>query len=85
MTSILLVLITGFLMLISFKFGASLSQKMVNNEKIEIKTPIKAISDSIQNHKENEKAKKQELINEINEYNIEHYDGTGIGQKDFPS
>lgn len=81
---IVLVGITGFLMLLSFKTGASLSQKRETGEKIEIKTPVRAVKDAFEEHKENKKLAELEKINEINEWNIEHYDGTGIGQRDFP-
>lgn len=85
LSSVLLVVITGILMLTSFKIGVIFSQKKEKNEKIEFKSPLKAISDSIEEHKENKKLKKQEEIDAINAYNIEHYNGTGLGQKDFPS
>jgi len=46
--------------------------------------PVKVIKKEIENHREEEKNDKERAIEEVNLYNIDNYDGTGIGQKDIP-
>ena len=70
-----------FSFLLGIKIGISISLK----KDIEIKSPLKIIKE----HKENKQAELdreyEERIEEINMYNIDAYDGTGLGQKTFPN
>jgi len=76
-----LMALTGFLNVACFLVGARTGQKIVSNEKIELPTinPVKVV----QNYQEDRKAKKEEENFNINLENIDTYDGTSIGQKDF--
>lgn len=79
-------IILGIFMIISFFLGFVLGNKKVNKEKIEIPdiNPIKKIKEKKEIKTEKEKYQKDQEITEINLANIDTYDGTGIGQRDFP-
>ena len=82
MSSILLVLIVGFLNLLSFYFGSKLSN---NKENFTI-NPVELHKKHLENiEKQNmeDEYKKQEEEMKINFENIDNYDGTGLGQKNF--
>jgi len=70
----------------SFALGLHYGSKIKNNETIDLPTvnPVKIIKNNIEERKAEKKRSKEELIDEINLSNIENYDGTGLGQKDFP-
>lgn len=74
--------ITGVFIIFSFIFGISIGKKLNKGENI-VKSPIKAIKEHKEQKIYDEKKAEQERIDEINEYNIDNYDGTGIGQKTF--
>lgn len=60
---------------------------MIKHDKVIEKpnvNPVKIIKKEIEHHREEEKNDKERAIEEINLYNIDNYDGTGIGQKDIP-
>ena len=83
METIIACTIFGVFILLSFWLGLYYGSKVKNNEPIN--TPIR----TIKKHKEEKETKfeldkAQEIMN-INLQNIENYDGTGLGQKDFPS
>lgn len=84
METIILCTVFGVFILISFITGAVIGQKVSKKESISIKSPAKIIKE----HKVKKQIEAKELrenqISEINEYNIDNYDGTGLGQKDFP-
>jgi len=74
------------LIFFAFVIGLHYGSKVKHNEIIDIPTvnPAKIVKQKIKEHKEEEKKEKIELIEETNLYNIDNYDGTGIGQKDIP-
>ena len=78
-------LIMGTFMIVSFYLGFILGYKKINKEKIEIPTlnPVKIIRESKDNKEETERARKEQEIMDINLANIDIYDGTSVGQKDF--
>lgn len=82
---ILLVLVTGILIIVSFFIGVKIGQSVSKGEEIKAPdfsklNPVKIYEE----HKEKVKADKEaEKINTIL-HNIEVYDGTGAGQKDVP-
>lgn len=78
-------LIMGTFMIVSFYLGFILGYKKTNKEKIEIPTlnPVKIIRENKENREEIERARKEQEIMDINLANIDAYDGTGVGQKDF--
>lgn len=78
-------LIMGAFMIVSFYLGFILGYKKINKEKIEIPTlnPVKIIRESKENKEETERARKEQEIMDINLANIDAYDGTSVGQKDF--
>ena len=76
--------IFGAFIFLSFITGLSYGTKIKNNEKIELPNPVRYIKDkNIQKQLDESQAKKQ-AITEVNLYNIENYDGTGLGQKEIP-
>lgn len=78
-------LIMGTFMIVSFYLGFILGYKKINKEKVEIPTlnPVKIIRESKDNKEETERARKEQEIMDINLANIDIYDGTSVGQKDF--
>lgn len=78
--------IFGVFIFTSFVLGLHYGSKIQNNEKINLPevNPIKMIKENIKESKIEKKNDREQLVNEINLENIDTYDGTGIGQKDFP-
>ncbi len=72
------------LIFLSFIFGLHYGSKIRKDEKIEVPNPIKKISEHVEQKKLEEKLDKEAEIEEINLLNIDTYDGTGLGQKQFP-
>lgn len=83
MTLALLVLIIGTLNVVCFLIGAKVGQTVVKGEEIEMPAvnPFKAYRE----HQERKEADREKERIETILYNIDNYDGTGIGQKDIPS
>ena len=78
---VLLVLVNGFFMLLAFYLG--------KHDKEDL-NPIRYrenVQDKVEEHKEKvierEYKKEQEAQEKAEIYNIDHYDGTSIGQKDI--
>ena len=73
----------GVFILVAYSLGLKNGQRLSKNEEVVVPNvnPIKVIADEKARYEER---KKQE-IQEINSYNIDHYDGTGLGQKDIPN
>lgn len=82
MWSIIYSSVTGVFIIFSFIFGIKIGQKINKEEKI-VKSPVKVIRERKEQKVYEEKKAEQDRINEINEYNIDNYDGTGLGQKTF--
>lgn len=80
--TILLLFLVGCFILMAYTLGLKNGQKLKNDEEIKLPeiNPVKAIKNEIENYEE----KKKQEINEINMFNIDNYDGTGLGQKDIP-
>ena len=76
-----LIALTTLLNLCCFFVGVRTGQKVVKGETVSLPNinPVKAI----ETYKEDRRQKKEEENFNINLENIENYDGTGIGQKDF--
>lgn len=72
------------LIFLSFITGLHYGSKIKNNEKIDIPSPAKAIKEYKETKKLVEKLDKEQIIEEINLANIDSYDGTNLGQQDFP-
>ena len=68
------------LIFLAFITGLHYGSKVKNNETIEIPSPARIVKE----HKLNKIQDKEQEIEEINIYNIDSYDGTELGQKDFP-
>lgn len=85
MNEIILCTIFGVFILFSFITGLSFGCKLKNNETIKLPNlnPVKAIKDHKEERKQKEKDDKEQEILEQNLANIEAYDGTEYGQKDF--
>lgn len=77
--------IFGIFILFSFIKGIEIGRKMQKDEPIELtlKSPLQFIREQKEKKKQSELEEKEEAENEINLHNIDIYDGTGLGQKDF--
>lgn len=65
--------------ILCFFIGARVGQKVVNGEVIKAPNPVKMMEE----RKESIELAKEKEIMEINLENIDSYDGTGFGQRDF--
>lgn len=83
METILLVLEIGMLCIGCFFIGAKVGQKVSKGEDIKIPNPVEII-DNVKERKEyrEEQIENQKEFN-TNLDNINNYDGTGLGQRDF--
>lgn len=76
------------MVLIFFAFitGLHYGSKVKENKTIDMPTinPVKVVKKTIDEAKADIKREKDEIVEETNLYNIDNYDGTGIGQKDIP-
>lgn len=79
--TIILILGIGIMNILCFLIGAKTGQKVVKGE--EIKLPNVNPIEVVRNHEEQKRLRKEEENFNINLENIENYDGTGMGQKDF--
>lgn len=82
---VIICLIFGIFIITSFVLGLHYGSKIKNNEKIEVPTinPIKIVKNNMEERKYEKRRDKEELIDEINSFNIDNYNGTGLGQRDF--
>lgn len=72
------------LIFLSFVVGLHYGSKVRNNEVITIPNPVKKIKEHKEVKKVEAKLDKEQKIEEINLANIDSYDGTELGQLDFP-
>lgn len=79
LTLIILVLIVCTSNILSFYLGT----KSKKNEEVNIKGPIKRYQEHKELKANNEEYEKEQKILETNLENIENYNGTSLGQKDF--
>lgn len=80
--TILLIFLVGCFILVAYTLGLKNGQKLKNNEEIKMPevNPVRLLKNEMENYEE----KKKQEINEINMFNIDNYDGTGLGQRDIP-
>lgn len=80
--TILLLFLVGCFILVAYTLGLKNGQKLKNNEEIKMPevNPVRLLKNEMENYEE----KKKQEINEINMFNIDNYDGTGLGQRDIP-
>lgn len=69
----------GVFIMGAFVLGVKIGQTTIMGEKVEIKTPIKAIRE----YKDAKEIKEQNKQEEIMLHNIDVYDGTSLGQEDI--
>lgn len=69
----------GIFIMCAFVLGVKIGQTTIMGEKVEIKTPIKAIRE----YKDTKEIKEQNKQDEIMLHNIDVYDGTSLGQEDI--
>lgn len=72
------------LIFLSFITGLHYGSKIKKDEVIEIPNPVKTIKQHKEIKKIEKKLDKEQQIEEINLANIDSYDGTNLGQLDFP-
>ena len=72
------------LIFLSFITGLHYGSKIKSGEIIEMPNPVRQVKQNKQIKKVEEKLDKEALIEEINLANIDSYDGTDLGQRDFP-
>lgn len=86
MELLILSILSMVLIFFAFIVGLHYGSKVKHNEVIEMPNlnPVKAVKQTIKESKEEHKREKSEVIEETNLYNIDNYDGTGLGQKDIP-
>ena len=79
--TLILIMGVGSMNILCFLIGTKTGQKVVKGEEVSLPNinPVKAV----ETYKEDRRQKKEEENMNINLENIENYDGTGIGQKDF--
>lgn len=68
---------------LSFAIGARIGQKIVRQEKIEL-SPVKAVKNSIEEHKEMKEKEAADEYYEALMHNIDNYNGDSIGQVEIP-
>ena len=72
------------LIFLAFITGLHYGSKIKSNEVIDIPNPVKKIKEHKQDKKVEEKLDKEQMIEEINLANIDSYNGTDLGQLEFP-
>lgn len=72
------------LIFLAFITGLHYGSKVKNNEVIDIPNPVKKIKETREIKKVEQKLDKEAMIDEINLANIDSYDGTDLGQLEFP-
>lgn len=79
---ILILVVSGTLNVVCFFIGAKVGQTVASNKPIKAPeiNPVKIIEERRKEENLREEATRNEIILE----NIDHYDGTSIGQKDVP-
>ena len=77
--------ISILLIFLSFIVGLHYGTKIKNNEEIKVPNPIKTIKTNIKEAELEKISSREQEIEDINLSNIDSYDGSGLGQKEFPS
>lgn len=81
--AIILCTIVGVFIIVSYSLGLKNGQRLSKNEEVVVPNvnPVKVVTKKIEKHEERKKQEREEII----DYNIDNYDGTGLGQKDVPN
>ena len=82
---LILIVSVGIMNVLCFLIGAKTGQKVVKGEEVTLPNlnPVEATIEAVRTHEETRQQKKElDNFNTMLE-NIEAYDGTEIGQKDF--
>ena len=81
--AIILCTIVGVFIIVSYSLGLKNGQRLSKNEEVVVPNvnPVKVVTQEIEKHEERKKQEREEII----DYNIDNYDGTGLGQKDVPN
>lgn len=81
--TIILCTIFGVFILVAYSLGLKNGQRLSKNEEVVVPNvnPVKVVTQEIEKHEERKKQEREEII----DYNIDNYDGTGLGQKDVPN
>lgn len=81
--TIILCTIFGIFILVAYSLGLKNGQRLSKNEEVVVPNvnPVKVVTQEIEKHEERKKQEREEII----DYNIDNYDGTGLGQKDVPN
>ena len=72
------------LVFLAFITGLHYGSKVKKNEVIEMPNPIRSAKEIVRETRLDKKKDKEQQIEEINLANIDAYDGTELGQKEFP-
>ena len=73
------VLLVWFMTVITFYLGAKVGLGVSKKEKLELPNPIRAVKE----YQEEREKREEERVFETNMENIDNYDGTELGQRDF--
>lgn len=73
------------LIFLAFITGLHYGSKIKANEVIEMPNPVKKVKEYKETKKIEDKLDKEQMIEEINLANIDSYDGTDLGQQEFPN
>ena len=82
---LILIVSVGAMNVLCFLIGAKTGQKVVKGEEVTLPNlnPIEAVRETVRTYEETRQQKKEEDNFNTMLENIEAYDGTSIGQKDF--
>ena len=73
------------LVFLAFIVGLHYGSKVRKGETIEMVNPVKAVKEYVKEEKLEKQRDKEQQIEEINLANIDSYNGTELGQKEFPN
>ena len=87
METIALLFLFGIFIIIAYTLGLKNGQKLKKDEEIKMPeiNPIKIIRNEIDDFNIQNETRKEQDIYDTNMFNIDNYDGTGLGQRDIPS
>lgn len=83
MENIILIAVVGIMNIICFFIGAKIGQKVSQGNEIKVPNPVKVVKEEIKEYQDTKEYREWQEETETNLYNINNYDGTGLGQKSF--
>lgn len=83
MENIILIAIVGLMNITCFFIGAKIGQKVSQGNEIKVPNPVKVVKEEIKEYQDTKEYRERQEELETNLYNINSYDGTGLGQKSF--